>query len=153
MSPELRAAVVQRRLHEMRRLLDLLARHQDLTGASLEADLERRLAVERALQQVVDLAVRINAHVVASEDRPPPADYYSTFAAAADVGLIERDLATALAPSTGMRNRLVHEYDDIDLDAVARSIPIAVEQYGRYVRQVAAFLLDSEEPGASPLSG
>ncbi|MGI9015613.1 MAG: hypothetical protein ACR2HR_00665 [Euzebya sp.] len=55
--------------------------------------------------------------------------------------------ACSAARSTDLRHRLVHEYDDIDLDAVARSLPMAVEQYGRYVRQVADFLLTAEESG------
>jgi uncharacterized protein YutE (UPF0331/DUF86 family) len=54
--------------------------------------------------------------------------------------MIDTELATALRPSVGMRNVLVHNYLDVDHNRVAVAVPIAVEQYGAYVRQVAAFL-------------
>lgn len=142
MSPgPLRPESVQRRLVEMRALLAVLRRHSDATGADLAADLERRLVVERALQQVVDLAVKINAHVVTALGAPTPADYHSSFAALAAVGAIPADLARELAPSAGLRNRLVHEYDEIDLDVVAAALPGAVDGYATYVAQVADWLI------------
>jgi uncharacterized protein YutE (UPF0331/DUF86 family) len=42
--------------------------------------------------------------------------------------------------SVGMRNVLVHNYLDVDQELVAAAVPLAVEQYGEYVRQVANFL-------------
>lgn len=143
--PGLRPESVQRRLREMQRLLDVLQRHRTVAGADLDADLERRLVIERALQQLVDLAVKVNAHVVVAEGRVPPDDYFATFSSAAKVGLIEADLAARLAPSTGLRNRLVHEYDDIDLDIVAGSVAEAVEGFSAYVNQVAEFLTNRAE--------
>lgn len=126
----------------MDQLLDVLARHEQATGDGLRDDVELRLVVERALQQLVDLAVKINAHVATAAGQHAPRDYFSTFEAAARAGVISTSLAEALAPSTGMRNRLVHEYDEIDLDAVAAAIPTALEGYRGYVREVASWLRD-----------
>lgn len=140
MSPELRLETVQRRLREIQLLLDVLRRHQDVTSDDLSTDLEQRLIIERALQQVVDLAVKVNAHVIVAEGGTPPADYFSTFAGAADIGLIDTKLAAQLAPSTGLRNRLVHQYDDIDLGVVVGSLPEAIVGYATYINQVAGFL-------------
>jgi uncharacterized protein YutE (UPF0331/DUF86 family) len=69
-----------------------------------------------------------------------PADYHSSFAALAEAGAITADLAARLAPSSGLRNRLVHEYDEIDLDVIAASIAGALDGYREYVRQVADWL-------------
>lgn len=141
----LRPEAVQRRLVEMDVLLGVLTRHDTVTGDDLRADVELRLVVERALQQLVDLAVKVNAHVATAAGQPAPRDYYSTFAAAATTGAITDDLATVLAPSTGMRNRLVHGYDDIDLDAVAAALPAAVDGYATYVEQVARWLQGQQD--------
>lgn len=136
----LRPEAVQRRIEEIRSLLDVLERHVDVTADDLEEDIEQRLVVERALQQVIDLAVKVNAHVATAAGQPAPRDYYSSFAAAAGAGVIDDDLAVELAPSTGLRNRLVHEYDEIDLAIVASALPTAVDGYARYVRDVARWL-------------
>ena len=57
--------VVVRRLTAIRELVDLLARQGEVSGAQLRDDLVLRLAVERALSQLVDLASDVNSHVVA----------------------------------------------------------------------------------------
>ena len=147
MSPgPLRPETVQRRLAEMGRLLTVLARHESATGADLEGDLERRLIVERALQQLVDLAVKVNAHVVTSAGEPAPADYHTSFAAAGRVGLMAPELAARLAPSAGLRNRLALEYDEIDLDIVAAALPSAVGDFRMYVEQAARWLQEQSRP-------
>lgn len=136
----LRPEAVQRRLDEMRLLLDLLDDIRDTTGQELREDLRLRLTVERALQQLVDLAVKINAHVATSSGLPAPGSYYASFSAAAEAGALDPDLAEALAPSTGLRNRLVHEYEEIDLAVVANALPAATDDYAAYVRRVARWL-------------
>ncbi|MCG7321013.1 hypothetical protein [Arsenicicoccus bolidensis] len=47
--------VVARRLTAIRELVDLLTRQGEVSGAQLRDDLVLRLAVERALSQLVDL--------------------------------------------------------------------------------------------------
>lgn len=68
--------------------------------------------------------------------------YAESFALAAESGMIDGELAAAVRPSVGMRNVLVHNYLDVDQERVALAVPMAVEQYGEYVRQVAAFARD-----------
>src|SRR5262245_43298878 len=46
-------------------------------------------------------------------------------------------LAVALTPSAGLRNVLVHGYVDLDVARLVAAVPLATEQYGEYVRQVA----------------
>jgi uncharacterized protein YutE (UPF0331/DUF86 family) len=52
-------------------------------------------------------------------------------------------LAKELIPSVGMRNVLVHEYVEIDLDKVAAAIPLARDGYRRYLASVAAYVSGS----------
>ena len=59
--------------------------------------------------------------------------------------MIDRSLADALIPSAGMRNVLVHNYLDIDYQQVATAIPLAIEQYSEYVRQVPRWLRERTE--------
>ncbi len=79
--------LVQRRLREMEILLDYLEATAPVTAEALRADLGTRLAVERALTQLVEFAVNINTHIVVAAGRLPPEDYRASFAAAAEEGL------------------------------------------------------------------
>jgi uncharacterized protein YutE (UPF0331/DUF86 family) len=147
MSPKrLDGESVLAKLALMRERVDLLASLLPIDGPRLEQDLGTRLIVERALTHVVELAVAINSHVSANVTGRGPHDYTRSFAAAADAGLLDRDLADALAPSAGLRNLVVHEYASVDLDRLAAALPLAVQQYRRYVAVVASWL--QEHPDA-----
>lgn len=141
--------VAQRRLRALRELLDRLEELGDLDGGRLRGDWRTKMIVERLLTQVVDYAVQLNTHLIASTGARPPDDYRSSFLRAAELGVIDGELAAQLAPSAGLRNVLIHQYLDVDVDKVAAGARRAGTHYGEYVQQVAAFLRDAETgPGS-----
>jgi uncharacterized protein YutE (UPF0331/DUF86 family) len=137
---ELNAESVQRRLVAIRERLDELGQLGDVTAHRLGEDWLIRAAVERVLTQLVELASQINTHVVAVSGKIPPAEYRESFAAAAKVGALSADLAAKIAPSAGLRNILVHQYLDADLEIVAISVGQAIADYSVYVHEVATWL-------------
>jgi len=54
--------------------------------------------------------------------------------------VITPELAAELAPSAGLRNILTNEYVTVDLNILARSLPIVADVYNRYVMDVARYL-------------
>ena len=82
--------------------------------------------------------------MLAVETGAPPPDVRRSFGAAADAGLIDRELAGRLAPSAGLRNVLVHAYVDLDVEQLVAAVPLALEQYGEYVRQAARRVADRD---------
>lgn len=138
--------VVDARLRSMEPLLVRLAELRGVSGSRLADDLDLRLVVERIPTLLVDTAVSVNSHVVTASGRPSPADYRSTFLAAADLGLITGELARRIAPSAGLRNLLTHRYGEVDQQRVADAVPGAVDDYTEYVTQVSRWLLEVQ-PG------
>lgn len=49
-------------------------------------------------------------------------------------------MAAQIAQSAGMRNRLVHQYEEIDHQIVFTAIPKALQQYRLYIQQIVAYL-------------
>lgn len=137
---ELHPDVVQRRLALLRQLLDHMRTLGPVEDTALAADLGLRLQVERALTQLVEVAVHINSHLVATARGRPPEGYRDSFSAAAEVGVLDPTLARRLAPSAGLRNVVVHDYLDTDLALLAAAVPRAVADYGEYVTAVARWL-------------
>lgn len=113
-----------------------LERVRDLPLAEYRKDLWRKKAIERFLQEAIDAAVDCAVHLLARAGRPALPDTYSSFAALAALGVIDDALASALAPATGLRNRLVHEYDAIDDAKVHASVGFAITQLPRFIAQV-----------------
>lgn len=136
---------VDAKVHAMEPIVRVLQRHSEVTLDDLEADLDRRLAIERALGVAVDLAVSINSHVAKADGRQQPRDYHDSFFVAARVGTITAELAARLAPHAGLRNALAHRYDEIDLDKVALAVPLAADGFSEYMGQVSRWLLEQED--------
>ncbi len=107
-------------------------------------DRRQQLIVERLLHLIVEAAIDINNHVVVRIGQSPSEDYYGSFAKAARVGLISSELATQLAPSAGLRNRLVHDYDDLDNIIIYNSIEFALVNYAEYILQVQRYIKQKE---------
>jgi uncharacterized protein YutE (UPF0331/DUF86 family) len=138
--PELNVESVQRRLVAIRERLDELRQLEAVTADRLREDWLTRAAVERVLTQLVELAAQVNTHIVAVSGKVPPAEYRESFVAAAEVGALPSDLAAKIAPSAGLRNILVHQYLDADLEIIAASVGQATGDYAAYVRVIAAWL-------------
>jgi uncharacterized protein YutE (UPF0331/DUF86 family) len=133
------------KLSAMRRLLRELSSMGDFDRRRLESHFPDQLVAERVLTAVVDRAAAINTHVAAVELNEAPHDLKASFQLVSQAGLIDKDLADQLAPSTGMRNVLIHAYIDLDIDKFLGAIPMVIEQYGRYVEQVARWLLERQK--------
>jgi uncharacterized protein YutE (UPF0331/DUF86 family) len=56
------------------------------------------------------------------------------------LGVYDADFAQRIARSAGLRNILVHEYNDIDHRILHQAIPDALDQYHAYINAVRAFL-------------
>ena len=136
----LEVEVVERKLAIIQRSLIELERVRGLSLADYTADLWRKKAIERFLQEAIEAAVDCASHLLVRAGRPAPPDLYSSFAGLAELGAIEVELARQLAPSTGLRNRLVHEYDSIDDSKVLAAVPLALDQLSRFLAGVNAWL-------------
>lgn len=139
---DLRAGVVQERLASMSLLLQDLDGLGDITAERLRSSRYDRHVVEHVLTQLVQLAVAINSHVAASVLGEAVTDYRSSFDAAARAGCLDPDVALRLQPSVGLRNVVVHEYLDVDVEVVAAAAGAARQDYAAYVRSVAGWLTE-----------
>ncbi len=86
--------------------------------------------------------IDINYHLVTAAGQPPPSDYFESFSQLARVGVLAASFAQRIAASAGLRNRLVHEYDEIDpglvyeaLQSAIRDVPTYLQSVDEYVRK------------------
>jgi uncharacterized protein YutE (UPF0331/DUF86 family) len=93
-------------------------------------DPHAEILAERYLERVVGRMIDINYHMITESGEAPPRDYYESFLKMGALGILPLDLVRQMASCAGLRNRIVHEYDEIDpvrihegLQAAARDIP------------------------------
>lgn len=132
--------VVRRKLAIVQQAVLALESLGTVTLDGYRADLWQRKATERFLQEGIEAALDCASHLVVRAGRPAPADPYSTFLAAAEVGVLDAAFARRLAPAAGLRDRLVHEYDDLDDETVFAALPRAAEDLARFVAEVERYL-------------
>ncbi|MCC5645953.1 DUF86 domain-containing protein [Nostoc sp. CHAB 5824] len=111
-------------------------------------DFRQQLVVERLLQLMTQAAIDINEHILSRLNPGNSATNFEAFIEVSKYQVITPELARKIAPSSGLRNRLVHEYDEIDPQQVFNSISFALRLYPLYLRQVNSYLISlSQEDG------
>lgn len=104
---------------------------------------DQRVA-ERLLERMIGRMIDVNYHLLVEQGHPPPPDYYTSFLRLADVGVVDAAFARRLAPSAGLRNRLVHEYEEVEPGKLFDALEPARADIVAYVRAVEAYLTRSE---------
>ena len=92
--------------------------------------------VERRLQRAIGRMIDVNYHLLTASGHAPPADYHASFVALAGIGVLDREFAARVARAAGLRNRLVHDYDDLDPALVFEALEAALLDIPRYLAAV-----------------
>ena len=140
-------AAIGHRLITMRKSVVQLDSLGRLDSARLADDPGTGLAVERVLSLLNDLAYAINRHVCEGVlGEAPPRTPAASFGAAERAGLIDAELANALAPEDGPHHVLVQLCLDAEPEEVAAVVSAARAGYREYVRQVTDWI-SASSPG------
>lgn len=128
--------VLRRKLAAIVENLKALEPIARMTQTQYIEDLYKRKATERLLQELIEAAIDINTCIIVQTGHTVPDDYYESFIKAGALQIISSDLAEKLAPSAGLRNRLVHAYNMLEHSVVLDAVRKAEELYTEYVKQV-----------------
>ncbi len=142
MSP-IEREIIRRKLLIIAENLKALEPIMNMNREEYIRDVYKRKATERLLQELIEAAIDINSHLIVQTGNAPPDDYYESFIKAGDLNVISSDLAVKLAPSAGLRNRLVHEYDMLDHSLVLEAVNMAKKLYPTYIKEIEAFISGS----------
>lgn len=139
-----RREFVARKLHLIAEDLERLLRFKDESVESLRRDDLKLAAVERFLERIVMRAIDVNEHLLSElasgEGRTSRLTYRDTFLLLAGLGVYPQEFGERIARSAGLRNILVHDYNDADRTIVVRSIRSCLQDYHRYLEYVRDFL-------------
>lgn len=138
------SAVVQTRLNALSTPLRFLEHTVPVTPATLSSDITLRLALERALTQLVEVSSDMCAHILVTSFDVAVTSYAESFAKSAECGVISESLATRLQNAAKMRDVLVHMYLDVDYEVVAQAAPMALEDFTEFRRAVSTRLIERD---------
>ena len=138
--------VLLRKLLYLRKLLADLA---PLRTARIEEVLAEHYKIERLLELLVMAASDLLFHLLA-ERGITVLSYREGFKRAAESGLLPADLAERLQDAAGMRNILVHQYEEIDYLILHDAIQPAYHDFSQFVSLFSQFLDSREDSEDQP---
>ncbi|GIW55133.1 MAG: hypothetical protein KatS3mg082_1537 [Nitrospiraceae bacterium] len=108
----------------------------DLSRLSREAYLANpinEVLAERYLERMIGRMIDINYHLITESGNPPPRDYHESFQMLVTMGILKTEFARHIACSAGLRNRIVHDYEEIDALKVYDALQEAIRQFPVYL--------------------
>lgn len=133
---------LKRKANLILRDLDRLVEYGSKTFDQVAKDWPSMSAVERLLEKIITRAIDMNRHLIAElgTGRERTYKHEETFLELANLGVLDSELAKAIAPSAGLRNRLVHEYNDTNEKIIFASVKTCLDHYTKYCDAVLQFI-------------
>lgn len=128
--------VLLRKLAYLRLLLRDLSAFEGATQAEVEA---QHYVVERIIELMVGVASDLLFHLLA-ERGLQPSSYREAFKLAGREGMLTVELAEQLQLAAGMRNILVHMYEEIDYAIVHQSIQPMLRDFARFIAEAESWV-------------
>ncbi|KAB2952960.1 DUF86 domain-containing protein [Heliorestis acidaminivorans] len=113
---------------------------EQLSEENYRKNIIYKRAVERIIQLIVEVATDINNMLLKAMKKGPTVGYFSSFIELGEAKVLPIEFATKIAPSTGLHNIIVHEYQKIDDHIVYRSIQDVLTYYKEYVRYIYQYI-------------
>jgi uncharacterized protein YutE (UPF0331/DUF86 family) len=106
----------------------------------IKDDILRLRALERIVQLIVDEITDVNNHIIRYAQLRVPEDFQSAFLILAENRILPEEFAKRIAPAVGLRNRLVHRYEKVDIEILLNTVRKSKEDFKEYVRHILEYL-------------
>jgi uncharacterized protein YutE (UPF0331/DUF86 family) len=110
------------------------------SDTEIKKDFIKLRAIERIIQLIVDEVIDINNHFIRYGSFKIPESFQSSFLVLAENNILPESFAKKIAPVVGLRNRLVHRYEKIDLDLLLSLVRKNKEDFIEYVKYIFQFI-------------
>lgn len=134
--------LIQRKVKLILEDLDRLREYKSYSFDEIASDFVKEAVIERLLEKVITRAIDINQHTLSElgKGEEKIRGYEDTFHALSELGVYDKEFAARIARSAGLRNRLVHEYNDTDPAIIFASLGDALKQYAHYCEAILKFV-------------
>lgn len=128
--------IILRKLNVITTELDKLKKLSELSRKDYLNDERNYYMSERIIEKIVGAAIDINIHLIVSAGEKVPDTYYDSFLIIGRLGIVDIDFAKEIAESARMRNKIIHDYEDLEEGQVYNSLDKAVQHYTEYVKYI-----------------
>jgi len=133
---------ITRKIKLIQEELSHLEKFSQYSFEEIVKDYGKLAGTERFLEKIITRAIDINQHIIAELGKGAEKirGYEDTFLVLSELNVYPEEFAKKIAPSAGLRNRLVHEYNGLDQKIVFHSVREALEQYAEYCQYILDYI-------------
>jgi uncharacterized protein YutE (UPF0331/DUF86 family) len=135
---------IQSKLENLRDYLQKLEEFQAMEKSKFLADHHHYGLAEHYMQQAIEIILDICRHFVIALELKTPDDPHGLFALLESRGVLASGYAEANAKMVGFRNRLVHEYSEIDHEKTYSYLHEHLKDLNDFLRQVSVYINSGE---------
>ena len=132
--------LLKRKLSKLKEYLRELQPFAKISLQDYLDDYKNKRTVERDIQLIVECATDINNHILVETQETPPKDYFTSFTELTKLRILPHKFALSIAETAGLRNRLVHEYEEIKDKIVYINIKKVLSLYQEYMEHIIKYL-------------
>jgi uncharacterized protein YutE (UPF0331/DUF86 family) len=136
----LRRDTVHERLKELDRTVTELGRYVDLSASAVDRDLSLRWVIERGLIAAAALMPDVADHILVAHFGFYPSSYEDSFRLLLEEGVISAELYEEVRGLGGLRNILVHQYQNDEPELMIESHRKGLRVFPDYSRAILAWL-------------
>jgi len=140
-----RRAIIEARLKELDTVVAQLNRYRDLKPDIMKQDLEKRWVIERGLEAGAQLILDIADHLLSSHFGYYSETYEYTLKGLLEKNVISEELYHQIKGLGSLRNILIHQYVQVDLDIVFNSFCKSLKVFPRFANEIIRWMEESEQ--------
>jgi uncharacterized protein YutE (UPF0331/DUF86 family) len=104
------------------------------------SDFKTRRACERLIQVIVECMIDCNHALIAGMGTCPPATYTDSILKLVDESIMSQDFASRLIPYVSIRNRIVHEYEQIKDNLIFATLRLFIKDMNQYSQTITNYI-------------
>jgi uncharacterized protein YutE (UPF0331/DUF86 family) len=83
--------------------------------------------------------------VISEEGMEKPDDYRQMISALGEKGVLPEDFAERFEGAAGLKNILVHQYDEVDMEKLHKRLTEDLEDFDTFAENIARYLKEKQE--------
>jgi len=104
------------------------------------SDITKLRTLERNFQLIVDEMIDINQHFIKELNFDLSNDLEGTFHILGESNILPRDFVLKISPVVGLRNRLVHRYEELDPKIFIETFQKEYSDFEKYIKFISDYL-------------
>ena len=132
-------AIVDGKINRIKGYLKEITPFLNFSVKDIVGDTEKLRALERIFQLIVDEVIDINQHFIKELGLDVSNDLEGTFHILGENKILPEDFVFKFAPVVGLRNRLVHRYEELDPKIFIESFQKDYSDFEQYLKFISDY--------------